>query len=334
MSRAFLFPGQSSRYSGLLSKMVALSPENRALASRASELIELDVLGHFDQHAEQAFARNVDVQVGVFLANHMWLRTMEAHGVDAELSAGLSLGEWNHLVHIGAVSFEDALLAVRARGEAYDAGPRGFMASIQPVDLEELQEVVHAVREAEIGLVEIVNLNSPRQHVVAGDQPAVEEVMRRVEDDLFGQPVVIERHVPMHASSFAPVGERFREVLESVEFRKPNRPYFPNRLGRELERPTREDFIELLSTHVHSPVLWRATIDHLVGTRPDITLIEVGPMKVLFNLMNRKWIKNAKFHTDARDEVTDHVSSVVSKILATGASPTAARPSLSKPSSL
>ncbi|MGB1699178.1 MAG: ACP S-malonyltransferase, partial [Nannocystaceae bacterium] len=204
MMRAFLFPGQSSRYSGLLSKLMALSPENRALASRASELVNFDVVDHYDQGAEQAFARNVDVQVGVFLANHMWLRTMEAHGVRAQLSAGLSLGEWNHLVHIGAVSFEDALLAVRARGEAYDAGPRGFMASIQPVDLDELQEVVTAVAEMNVGLVEIVNLNSPRQHVVAGDQPAVEEVMRRVEDDLFGQPVVIERQVPMHASSFAP----------------------------------------------------------------------------------------------------------------------------------
>ena len=271
------------------------------------------------------------MQVGVFLANHMWLRTMEAHGVSAELSAGLSLGEWNHLVHIGAVSFEDALLAVRARGEAYDEGPRGFMASIQPVDLEELREVVDTVGEAKVGLVEIVNLNSPRQHVVAGDQAAVEEVMRRVEDELFGQPVVIERQVPMHASSFSPVGERFRRVLETVEFHAPNLPYFPNRLGRELERPTRDDFIELLSTHVHSPVLWRSTVDHLVGRYPDVTLIEVGPMKVLYNLMNRKWIKNAKFHTDARDEVTDHLSEVVSKILASSASPATARPSSTDP---
>ena len=326
MTRAFLFPGQSSRYSGLLSKMIALSPENRALASRASERLGFDVLEHFDQGTEQAFARNVDVQVGVFLANHMWLRTMEARGVTAELSAGLSLGEWNHLVHIGAVSFDDALLAVQARGEAYDQGPRGFMASIQPVDLEELREVVDAVQNAQVGLVEIVNLNSPRQHVVAGDQAAVEEVMRRVEDDLFGQPVVIERHVPMHASSFSPVGERFRQVLENVEFRAPTRPYFPNRLGRELERPAREDFIELLSTHVHSPVLWRATVDHLVGKFPGVTLIEVGPMKVLFNLMNRKWIKNAKFHTDARDDVAEHLSDVVSNILTTGAPPAAARP--------
>ncbi|MGB1698686.1 MAG: hypothetical protein ACPHRO_01950, partial [Nannocystaceae bacterium] len=86
------------------------------------------------------------------------------------------------------------------------------------------------------------------------------------------------------------------------------------------------DFIELLSTHVHSPVLWRATIDHVVERFPGVALIEVGPMKVLYNLMNRKWIKNAKFHTDARDQVTDHVSDVVSKILGESPSPEAARP--------
>ena len=315
MTVAFLFPGQSSRYPGLLSKLTALEPECEAIAARASEILGFDALAHYDRPTEEAFARNVDVQIGVFLANHLWMRTLESRGVHASISAGLSLGEWNHLVHIGAVSFEEALRAVRARGEAYDAGPRGFMASIQPVDLEDLQTVVTGVRQQEsLGVVEVVNLNSPRQHVVAGDQAAVEEVMRVMEDEHFAQPVVIERQVPMHASSFSPVGAQFRTVLAEIEFRDPARPYFPNRLGRQLAAPTQTHFEDLLSTHVHSPVLWKDTIDAIVAQHPDVVFVEVGPMKVLFNLLHRKWVKNKKFHADVREEVEMHLQQLVASV--------------------
>ena len=218
-------------------------------------------------------------------------------------------------MHIGAVSFDDALAAVRARGEAYDGGPRGFMASVQPMDLDALREVVDEVqRRAEHGNVEIVNLNSPRQNVIAGDQAAVEAVMQVVEDEHFAQPVVIERQVPMHASSFAPVGARFKDVLSQIEFASPRQAYWPNRLAARLDTPTQDQFVDLLSSHVHSPVRWRETIDTIVAAHPDVVFVEVGPMKVLTNLMNRKWVKRPKFHTDTRDDLGSHLQHVVNAL--------------------
>ncbi len=44
----------------------------------------------------------------MFVANHMMLSLLQAEGVDAELSLGLSLGEYNHLVHIGALELPEA----------------------------------------------------------------------------------------------------------------------------------------------------------------------------------------------------------------------------------
>lgn len=312
MTVVFMFPGQSSRYPGMLDKLCELLPQNALLREQASDLLSWDLRAQFAAQNPDAFGRNIDVQIGVFLANQMFLNLLHAEGVTADVSLGLSLGEWNHLVHIGAVELPDALRAVRARGQAYDAGPRGWMASIQPLDYEELEPVVAELQDR--GQLEIVNLNSPRQNVIAGERAAVEAAVRILEDEHYVQAAIIEKQVPMHASMFAPVAERFAQTLAGVAFAPPRRPYIPNRLGEELIDPSREQFVELLSSHVCSPVLWRQSVEHVAERWPDAVFVEVGPKKVLANLMNKKWIRMPKVHTDSPEDLRTHLRGVVAKI--------------------
>lgn len=310
MTTIFMFPGQSSRYPGMLDKLCELHPGNRELLGWASDLLGRDLRQHYASDAtSDPFARNVDVQVGVFLANHMYLRALEAHDVRAEISLGLSLGEWNHVVHIGALSFDQALRAVDQRGRLYDEGPRGWMAAIQPINEDDLLEVVEQASAR--GVLEIVNFNSPRQFVVAGEQAAVEYAAELAEQDHFAQSHVIERQVPMHSSLFAPVAERFSEFLGTLEFQTPERPWLANRLGMFVDDPSQDRFVELLGNHVCQPVLWRQSIDAVVAREPDAVFVEVGPMAVLHNLLHRKWHSNRKFRTDDREAASDHFAGLV-----------------------
>jgi [acyl-carrier-protein] S-malonyltransferase len=311
MTFVFMFPGQSSRYAGMLDKLCELHPANRELLGWASDLLHRDLREHYAdaRPGHDPFARNVDVQVGVFLANHMYLRALEAHDIRADYSLGLSLGEWNHLVHIGALPFDVALRAVEVRGRCYDEGPRGIMAAIQPVDEGDLAELVEQGRAQ--GHVEIVNFNSPRQFVIAGEQAAVAWVAEQAEHELFAQAHVIERQVPMHSSLFAPVAERFAAHLATLDFQAPERPYLPNRTGEFEPEPTPARFVELLSSHVASPVLWRQAMEAAAARAEDAVFVEVGPMAVLHNLLNRKWLGNRKFRTDDRDASREHFDGLV-----------------------
>src|SRR5436190_18392596 len=99
------------------------------------------------------FATNRDVQIGAFLANHLHLRGLERAGIAADISLGLSVGEYNHLVHIAALSFEDAVRLVEARGVAFDAGPDGAMAAVTPLETAALERVIRRARA--YGFVEI-----------------------------------------------------------------------------------------------------------------------------------------------------------------------------------
>jgi len=314
MTLVYMFPGQSSRYPGMLQKLTALEPKNRELLARASELLGRDLAAHYRDDNAAIFARNRDVQIGVFLANHMFLQILDGAGVEARLSLGLSLGEYNHLVHIGALDFEQALLTVEERGQAYDDGPRGAMASVFPIELEELEAV--ARRASSVGVLEVVNLNSPRQHVLSGERAALDEALRILENEHYVQAVVIEREVPMHCSTFGPVGARLRRHLETLRFAAPRLPYLPNRLGRILGDPTAATMVELLATHVHHPVLWRQSIDFIVDRWPDAVFVEVGPMSVLYNLLDRKWHKSHRLRTDSAEGTPAHLGEVVSELRA------------------
>jgi [acyl-carrier-protein] S-malonyltransferase len=304
------FPGQSSRYPGMIPKLVDLSSGCADLLAEASDALGRDLGEHYRADHEQQFASNRDVQLGVFLCNHMFLSLLAAEGFEAHASLGLSLGEWNHLVHIGAVSFVDALAAVSERGAAYDAGPRGAMASVFPISVEELAEVVAKVQDH--GVLEIVNLNSPRQQVLSGERAALDRALELLEEDFYVEAVIIEKDVPMHCSTFEPVGKRFGEYLRDLSFATPRLPYLPNRLAAFVEEP---DFVELLSTHVHKPVLWRASIDLVLERWPDALLLEVGPRAVLTNLLDKKWQPGVrKAAMDSKDDTTTHLAELFARL--------------------
>jgi [acyl-carrier-protein] S-malonyltransferase len=324
MTLVHMFPGQTSRYAGMVLKAAGLSARNRRILAAASDVLHRNLASHYREDNPDAYRCNRDVQVGVFLTSHMFLQALDDAGVRADLSLGLSLGEYNHLVHIGALDFRDALWAVERRGLAYDAGPRGWMAAVFPIEREELEAI--ARRASGRGVVEVVNLNSPRQHVLAGERAAIEEAMRIVETETSARAVVTEREVPMHSSLLEAVGRTFRRTLATLPFAVPQLPYLPNRLGCVLERPGRGDFVELLATHVHEPVLWRRSVDHVVRRRPDAVFVEVGPKTVLYDLLNPRWHRCPRFHTDSPGaDTAAHLEALVRRLRALAGWPTADR---------
>ena len=292
-----MFPGQSSRDPAMIERALRLAPgANRRLVREASDILGRDLLSHYRADNPAVFATNRDVQVGVLLANHLHLRSLERVGITTELSLGLSLGEYNHLVHIGALSFEDALRLVDARGQAYDAGPEGAMAAIFPLDTPTLEAVVMRARAA--GALEIGGYNSPTQHVLSGERPAIEAAVRLLDEEYAVEAVVIEQRIPMHSKTFWPVVRVFVPALQRVAWKQIRRPYLPNATGRFLHQPTAGELIYSLCLHVWRPVRWRRSIDLLADHEPDAVFIEVGPRTVLSGLLQRRWRTNTKLHTD------------------------------------
>lgn len=290
-----MFPGQSSRDPEMFERLRALHPLTGEIFEHASDVLGRDLGLHYQAGNPEIFATNHDVQVGVFLASYMYGESLRAAGVTAAFSLGLSLGEYNHLVHIGAVSFEDALRLVDVRGRLYDAGPDGAMASVFPLEEATLVAVVEQAQAH--GSLEVAVFNAPAHHVLSGERTALEAALGLLEREHFIEGVVIEPHIPMHSSRFAPVGHALRAVLEGVPWKAPARPYLPNAVGRFIDDPAQ--FVTLLSQHVHRPVRWRHSIDFIADHVESAVFVEVGPRRVLCNMLTKRWRSNPRFATDS-----------------------------------
>jgi [acyl-carrier-protein] S-malonyltransferase len=312
---AFLFPGQNSRYPAMLEKLLAGQRDNEEVMERASDTLGRDLKTHFRAENRDIFRHNGDVQIAVFLANHMHWQILDRAGVRAEFSAGLSLGEYNHLVHIGALEFEDALRVLAVRGEAYESAPRGMMAAVYPLSPEEVQTLV---RKAECeGKLGIAMLNTPQQCVLSGDRMAVELVLQQVEEDLCGQYAVIDDRLPMHSSLFRGVGEKLRPALNGVIWRSPFRPYLPNVKGDFLFHPSAGDFVDALASHPWKPVRWKESMENLAAAAPGVVVVETGPKSVLTGFFSKRWLNPRRYSTDSIENFGAHLEVIV-KELASG----------------
>lgn len=305
--RVFMFPGQSSVSPAILHRALRMDAEGAELLRSACAVLDEDLDARFAGPAGVRPGCNRDVQLSVFLANHLHLRALQAAGVDASMSLGLSLGEYNHLVHIGAIGFEDALRLVSARGEAYDAGPRGMMAAVVGVEIGVVQGVV-----AEIDDVTISNFNGPTQHVIAGSVASVEAALEEL-DAHYAMSFVIERSVPMHCPRFESVAGVFEPSLRAATFSSSNR-YFPNVHGRPRPSSTAADIVAALHAHVFQPVQWARSMDWIAAHHPEAVVVEVGPGRVLSDLARRGWPQLARLRTDEGDDPRVHVRTMAGRL--------------------
>jgi [acyl-carrier-protein] S-malonyltransferase len=312
VERIFMFPGQSSRDTGMIRRLVALRPAGKARIDAASRVVGRDLFAHFTSEAPSMFDDNRDVQLGVLLANQLFLDAVTSAGATAERSLGLSLGEYNHLVHIGALDFEDAVRLVMARGDAYDRGPDGAMFSVFPLDRAAVEEVV--ARAAARGAIAIASDNSPLQQVIAGERAALEQARLILAEEQGVECMEIEPRIPMHTERFRGVAVAFRAALERAPWRRPRLPYHPNATGVPIATPEPEDFVTLLERHVHAPVRWRESIERLADAHPRASFCEVGPRAVLHNLLSPRWRRVRRYRTDDASNLDAHCRATIAAI--------------------
>lgn len=299
VSTVFMFPGQSSADPGMVLRALTLGDAAAAVLDRAASVLGPARLAPYTASSGARLDSNQDVQISVFLTTQMHLCALEAAGIAADESLGLSLGEYSHLVHIGALTFDDALRLVERRGAAYDQSPPGIMVAVLGAVEDEVADAV--TRASVHGTVVISNYNAPTQHVIAGERAAVEAAVLVLEEEFGATTIETEGRVPMHSPVLAPVARTFRAELARAPFRAPSRPYVSNVSGAVEAHPTPDVFVDRLTAHVTEPVRWRSAIEQLWANRPGACFVEVGPGGVLFNMLSRRWLDARRAKTDDRD---------------------------------
>jgi [acyl-carrier-protein] S-malonyltransferase len=220
------------------------------------------------------------------------LQVLKDAGITADYTAGHSLGEYSALVAAGALTFEDAVYAVRKRGEYMDeAFPNGAgaMAAVLGMDRGALSEAADEItKEGET--VQLANLNCPGQIVISGTAVGIEKAGALAKERGAKRVLPLQVSGPFHSKLMEPAAEKFKAVLDHIPIRDAKIPVIAN-IDAEPETNA-EDIKVKLIRQLYSPVLWEDSVVKMISLGVD-TFVEVGPGKVLSGLI-RKIDRNVK----------------------------------------
>ena len=278
---AFIFPGQGSQYVGMGKDFYDSYEEVRELFRLANEVTGLN-LEEICFTENEKLNRTEYTQIAMLLVEMSILKVVRKLGVTADMSAGLSLGEYGALAAADVLSDRDLLDLIRKRGiymqNAYPTG--GGMCAILGLETE----LVEKACEETDGYVRIANYNCPGQLIITGEKAPVTNAAKKCSE--LGAKKTVELNVsgPFHASLLKDAADKLAEELKNVSINNPGIPYVCNVDATEVTN--NENIAKLLSDQVISPVKWEQSFKYMLDKGID-TFIEMGPGKTLSGFAKR-----------------------------------------------
>ena len=225
----------------------------RAIVFPGQGMVGGEVFGEVrDAVRRQIGDGDVPYQLSVFARSVDLLYALRERGIEADVVAGHSLGEYAAAHAIGSLSLDDGVRLVAERdrlmNEASSTNPGGMVAVIGGDPME----IANAVEDfpEEDGVVVAANFNTPRQMVISGEKAALKAVSERIKGRKVGLDVAGAFHSPlMLEASLA-----MEYLLEGTEFSEPEIPMVSAVDGAVLA--TADDVRPALRNQMLSPVRW------------------------------------------------------------------------------
>ena len=278
---AFMFPGQGSQKPGMGAPWA--EHESWELVTEASAVAGRDIARLLLEADADELRQTRNAQLTTFVLSLVILDAVERVGVSPAYAAGHSLGEYTALTATGALSFDEGVRTVVARGDAMQNAAEdnpGTMAAV--LGLED-DDVDAACRMAD-GNVWVANFNAPGQVVIAGSVDGVAAASAAAKE--LGAKKVMPLPVggAFHTPFMGPARDELRKAIEEATLRAPDVPVVANIDARVHGDP--DDWARLLSAQLCSPVRWRQSVQRMADD--GVTrFIEIGPGNVLTGTIKR-----------------------------------------------
>lgn len=299
---AFMFPGQGAQKAGMGKDFYEQSETARKVIDKATELLDIDMKALcFEENDKLDQTEYTQAAlVTVCLAMEHVLRE---RGLKADVTAGLSLGEYCAIASAGGMMTEDAITTVRKRGILMQnavPGGKGSMAAVLGLTGEAIEKVVD-----EIDGVTIANYNCPGQIVITGWKESVEKASEALKEAGAKRVLPLNVSGPFHSPMLEEAGKELGQILENVELSPLEIPYVTNVTAEYVT-----DISEtkaLLAQQVASSVRWQQSVENMIADGVD-TFVEIGPGKTLAGFM-RKISRDVKVYNVGTWEDVDKVVS-------------------------
>lgn len=282
---AFLFPGQGAQVVGMGKDFYDSYDLAKKRFAEADEALGYSISKLCFEGPADQLQLTEHTQPAILTVAVIASELLRAEGIEPEIAAGHSLGEYAALVAAGVLSFQDAVLLVHKRGaymqEAVPVG-EGAMAAVIGLDDETIISV--CAEASSVGAVQAVNFNCPGQTVIAGTAKGVETAVQHLQEKGAKKAVILPVSAPFHSTLMEPAAKKLAAELDKVQLRDAAFPVVSNYTG-SLQRTAAEIKANLIAQADH-PVRWIACVNTMRDFGAD-TYVECGPGKTLAGFNKR-----------------------------------------------
>lgn len=286
MKTVFMFSGQGAQYAGMGKELYRNYAVAKDIFDRADQVLGYSIRDICFED-ERKLGETEYAQPAILTMSIAAMKVLEEQGVRADMTAGLSLGEYSAYVASGAMDFEEAVALVQKRGkymaEAVPSG-EGAMYAIIGLDQELVEESCREAEDAGLGLAMPANYNAPGQIVIAGKTESVAKAAEIAKEKGAKLAVKLKVSGPFHTPLLQPASERLKTELEKMCISEMEIPVYTN-VNAEIV-PAKEDIIPILIRQICCPVRWESIIRNMNTAGAD-TYIELGPGKALTGFVKR-----------------------------------------------
>ena len=269
----FIFPGQGSQYRGMGSDLVGEFEVAREIFGRASEVVGYDMaeLCFHDRDGQLDLTRYtqpalVTHQMACLASFRSLIGADQA--VVPVLAAGHSLGEYTALVAGGALSFEDAVMLVKHRGELMSEFGEGSM-------LATTLDLPSAAALAAKHYCAIGGCNLPDQTVIAGQDSDLDALTKDLTANYPRKRAFrLRTGGAFHSYLMVEAARRFRTILEDVQFGALELEVLANYTG-EAHESDAQAIRSRLFFQLFNPVRWFRCLNVAIDQGVD-TIVEFG----------------------------------------------------------
>ena len=259
MKIAFVYSGQGAQYPGMGQELYEEYEVVRDVFEEASTALEMDVAALCFEENDK-LNKTTYTQPAILTLSVAIDALLKEKGIQPEMVAGLSLGEYSAFVKAEVLDFKTAVKLVEKRGQYMtDAVPtgKGAMSAVMGLDRD---TIIEACDEAsELGVVSPANYNMPGQIAIAGIKEAVEKAGELLLEKGAKRVVPLQVSGPFHTT-------------------------FSNTTAKVFS--SKEEIAEVMVKQVMSPVYWEDSIKKMIDMGVD-TFIEVGPGKTLSSFIKK-----------------------------------------------
>lgn len=284
MKIGFLFPGQGAQVIGMGKDLYEKYEEVRKIYDKVQEITGIDIKKISFEGPDELLNETQYTQIAILTESLAILEILKKNRINAEMSTGLSLGEYTALIEDGVISFDDGVKLVEKRGKIMqNLTPNGNwkMAAIMGLDEEKVEDICKKVKS---GFVVPANYNTIGQIVISGEEKAILKAEELAKEAGAKKVSILKTSGPFHTSKLEKCSEALKEELQQININKQNSKVVKN-IDGEMYKAT-DNIVDILSKHIMNPVRFTKCLQTMYNNGIN-TFIEIGPGKTLSSFVKR-----------------------------------------------